>query len=627
MPDPTRRDDAPRDEAPRDDPHHEDVHAPSALFDRVAAVLSANYYDVTYRASVLPALIARYRTAARASTSPLHEREVVRSFLAQIPASHLTLLSTTGRDLLQDELFGRPRPTLGFQLARVDGRYFVSMLLMGGPAAEAGIRSWDEIEAIGGVAPAESARLDWRTDDAHLNDTRDLPMHAVLVRDGESVRLTVVRRLGERHVVTVVARPYSAMEAARRSVACVDHGGVRVGYLRFWYLHMTGVPELLDDALSGALADSQALVIDLRGRGGSAPVVSRLLRLLEAGPTRRFRGPVVALIDRQARSGKEALAYELRARGVARLVGEATSGAVIPAAFAELGMDAVLMFPPMTLPVYSEKLELQPTPPDVAVAWGGPYSGDTDPIRQAGLDEAARLVAELGPGDVLPRPVTAAAIADGDSTDVLPNAPTLDQLLEAMTTAYGGAESLRRINGLTASGTARIVDTPIEGHYEVEFTSASTMTAVMELGATIRLTQGVDHDGAWVIPPGSSTPQRVPITDADTLRWQSLLQLPLQLRVAFPEIAVDGVARFDGHPCAQLRLRANDPESAVAYVDLETGLPRGMRKRARTALGVTDLTIYVRSYRWVDGVPVPDFIVQDVAAQQTEIRLETIVLR
>jgi hypothetical protein len=52
-----------------------------------------------------------------------------------------------------------------------------------------------------------------------------------------------------------------------------------------------------------------------------------------------------------------------------------------------------------------------------------------------------------------------------------------------------------------------------------------------------------------------------------------------------------------------------------------------MRYRARTPLGEVDAAVYYRSHVEVDGVMVADAIVQDVAGQQTEMRLRTIELR
>jgi len=102
----------------------------------------------------------------------------------------------------------------------------------------------------------------------------------------------------------------------------------------------------------------------------------------------------VALIDRQTRSAKEQLAYELRAQGLGRLVGEPTAGAYIPAGFANLGGNVVLMFPlgDKKPNPYTPLIEGHPIQPDVAVPWVGPYAGGQDVLIEAGIAEAVRLV-------------------------------------------------------------------------------------------------------------------------------------------------------------------------------------------------------------------------------------------
>jgi len=131
------------------------------------------------------------------------------------------------------------------------------------------------------------------------------------------------------------------------------------------------------------------MVIDLRGRGGSASEVTRIIDVVDKYRKRTGK-PVVALADRQSRSGKDLLVYEFKQRGI-RIVGEASAGAVIPATFADVGFDSVLMFPSFRLPKYSDLLELKPIPPDVLVERAGVFAAGQDPILDAGLDEARRL--------------------------------------------------------------------------------------------------------------------------------------------------------------------------------------------------------------------------------------------
>jgi carboxyl-terminal processing protease len=164
-----------------------------------------------------------------------------------------------------------------------------------------------------------------------------------------------------------------------------------VGYLQFWYVHIQGVPDLITRALEGRLKDVDALVLDLRGRGGSATEVTRIVQVVEKYKKQTGR-PVVALADRQSRSGKDILLYEFKQRGV-RIVGEASAGAVIPASFGDVGHDSVLMFPTFRLPKYTDLLEMKPVDPDVRVERPGLFAAGRDSIFDAGIAEAMRLAA------------------------------------------------------------------------------------------------------------------------------------------------------------------------------------------------------------------------------------------
>ena len=372
-------------------------YVPGETFDSVVTVLTHRYYDTTFVATTLKSLVAEFRPAATTTADAREEREVVWRFLARIPASHLALLSRTAAYDLWWNIPGERHPMMGMQLVQLDGRYFASMVLAGGPAALAGIRDWDEVVTIDSVPPAKSSRVDWRSDDAYLADDRDPPVYGLRAFYGDE-RLQVVRAPGETVFVRVTPRSYSVLDAARASAQIITRDGVRIGYIHWWFMNSKGIEKGFRAALRGPLDSSQALVLDLRGRGGADKGIRDVLRLLVPGSHQQFVGPIVALIDRQTRSAKEMLAFQLRARGLARLVGEPTAGAVLGAGFEEISGSAILMYPGGAIPTYTDSIEGRPVVPDVVTAWGGPYSGGRDPILAAGLDEAVRLVHTNGAG-------------------------------------------------------------------------------------------------------------------------------------------------------------------------------------------------------------------------------------
>ena len=580
---------------------------PGRAFDRVADRLQKSFYDRAFRTTELPRLIAEFRGVAGATASPAEERDVIWRFLGRIPASHLGLLSHAGYGALINELQSKSHPTLGLQLLRWENRYFATMVLAGGPADSAGIRPWDEIVAVDARPPGESRRLDWRSDDAYLTDDRDPPTHSLVVTVEDSVTLTVAAEPGRTRDVWLRAASYSGLEASTQSLRLLERDGVRIGYVHWWYMHSRGIPAMFIEGLNGPLKRSDVLVLDLRGRGGSGRTVTDLIAMLARGSAQRFDGPVVGLIDRQTRSAKEVFAAELRAQGLARLVGEPTAGAVVGLDFDEVGDSAILMFPVLTVAPYTEQLELKPTKPDVAVPWGGPYSGARDPILEAGIDEAVRLVHEGGAGVQLPL-------------------PALDEIIAAMIQAYGGDSALRRHRTLSAAGTTRVLETPIVGTYQIEATAPRRFEAVIGVDGTRRLTQYADTDGVWITAPGSAA--RVTPSEAGSilLRWQSLFHGPLQLREAFPDAWVERSDVFDGRRCVRVRL-GKARNAPVLFVENGTFLPLGLQSVTDRPTGVARATAHFRSYRRIDGVMIPDVIVVDADGQQTEFRLERIGLR
>ena len=359
------------------------------LFENVVAVLGARYVDVEFRTKQLPALVERYRGRAAAASSLREQRQVVHELLSHIPASHLGLLSRQAHRTMMADLLQITYPSFGFQAIGSGPAIYAGMILEGGPAARAGLLGGDRLVTIDGTPVEESVRLDWRTDDAFIGDERDPAVRHVLASGAERIAVRVERRPGEFVNLSIAAEEYTAFDAAEASIRIFRSGARSVGYLHFWYVHIAGVPDLIKRSVEGRLKDVDALVLDLRGRGGSAAEVPRIVAAVDEYRKQTGR-PVVVLSDRQSRSGKDILLYEFKQRG-ARIVGEASAGAVIPASFADVGHDSVLMFPTARLPKYTDLLELKPVPPDVLVERAGLFAAGQDPILTAGIEEARRL--------------------------------------------------------------------------------------------------------------------------------------------------------------------------------------------------------------------------------------------
>ncbi|NOT33352.1 MAG: hypothetical protein HOP12_04185 [Candidatus Eisenbacteria bacterium] len=591
------------------------------LFERVVHALESRYYDKSFRETRLLQLADSLRPAARAAHSPAEERAVIWSLLSQVPATHLAIISQRTYRRWFAELGNELVATVGMELIEIEGRYYAWNVLEGGPAEHAGVRRWDPVLELDGVAVANSPRLDWRTDDAALGDRLDPPIHALITPIGETVRLSLA---GGRSV-EIVAAPYSTRLAAAASAHVVRQGGQRVGYFHLWYVHLQGVDAMLEEALSGPLRDADALVLDLRGRGGNAFMIPRLLAVLD-GSTSGWQGPIVALIDRQSRSAKDVIAYELKQRGLARLVGENSAGAVIPATFEELGDSTVLMYPAFELPTYTRILELKGgVSPDVRVDRGSPGAPGRDPILDAGIAEASRLASAHRRSGRATRVTPArSSEANGGSPAAGSIAshgelPGPDELRTRIASAYGAVESARP-NGVTQRGRVDIPGTPYAGAYESALASDGRFRVSFTLG-DLRVAQGFDGDSAWTLEPGSPRRTLEPEMVANTQFSSALLGM-LPLEPYTKRLVPDSLAMFDGAPCIRAHgLDAHGTEWQ-AWFEADTGRLRGTRTRVPTPVGRLWVVTTYRGYQEFDGVWLPTEVLADSGMQQQRIRVD-----
>jgi carboxyl-terminal processing protease len=586
------------------------------IFDNVAAILRDRFYDKEFREERLPALIEKYRPNPGSPSDLGSQRAAAEKLLSQVPASHLGLLSEESFHYLVAELTGQPQPTFGFQLVRIQDDYFTFFVLEGGPAALAGIQPWERVVSIDGTPTAEYPRLDWAQKDAYLPVDRDPPIHSILARSDDEISIVLEQRRGEQRTVRIKARPYSALQAARASARTIQVGGHSAGYVHFWFIHSTGVAEMLRELFAGEFADAAGLLLDLRGRGGNGVVVPDILQILS-----EWNRPIVALTDRQSRSAKDALAHEFKERHLALLVGEKTAGAVIPASFAPVGEKTMLMFPSFTLGEYTRKLELQGgVAPDILVERAGPYSAGDDPIFERGKAELARLL------ETAPRVYRSVnppnELTSSTSRPTAKELPALLELIVKMTEALGGERTLRTHLHRTLRGTAELVGLPMKGPYLQKASAPNRSLVEMNLGDLL-VRQGFDGAIAW-----SDTPMTgktiVTGAAADMIRQQAHFFGPLDLVNVNREVIILGFAVFDGKQCLELRLTGHGGGMSFLYVDSETFLSAGTKTSVQTPIGPVETKTYSRNYRDFDGFKTPTVIYIESSVQRQLIKIDQV---
>lgn len=583
------------------------------IFDNVVRVLEERYFDEQFRTQRLPALVERYRERANKAESLREQREVTHALLSHLPATHLGLISRVSYERLIGELKNELRATFGFELIEYDGKHYAHNVLEGGPAQEAGLHRGDRILTIDDELVDESKRLDWRSDDACLPDPA---VRALLCKNGDAVHLEIARGWSEFLEIEIEARPYSMYEAAKNSARIIEHEGKRIGYVHFWMIHIRGVGSLLKDKLEGDFADCDALVLDLRGRGGSGGAVQFLIRVLD-GSESTWRKPVVAIIDRHSRSAKEVIAHELRTRNIARLVGQTTAGAVIPASFEDVGPETVLMFPSFRLGRYTDELEGVGVRPDVVVEDARPGSGEGDPLLVAGVREAARLASEVETGrdarDERPSASTGKDKArKSTSNEELPSAR---EILGKMVKALGGEKAIRKHTTRTMTGKLD-VGGMMQGTLEIRAAKPNFFTMTMTLEGMGEIRTGYDGRTAWRVDPMHGAGILEGEELASMLR-QADFYSSLHYERNSRSIEVTGRAEFEGQDCYELKIADKSGEVRSLFIDSQSFLVAGTRSvRDFPMIGKAQITITQSEYKEFDGVKIPTRSKQRIADVQ-----------
>jgi carboxyl-terminal processing protease len=363
--------------------------AEERLVAEVWELVERNFHDSEKNGADWEALREPSLERARATSGTDATRRLIEDMLGELDASHCALLEPAMHQAMMAELAGKAVLTFGVLLEESrPGELHLRDAYEGGPAPRAGLLRGDRILALDGEDPFASPRLI----DAGY-DPRGATNRLYALEAGSDGRIGVVyqrERDGKAAATVLEAEAMSGVDALRRSARVVARDDLRIGIAHLWFCQR-GAGKALREALLGELADCDAIVLDVRGRGGFTDVVDEVLALFDpaakGAPAPRI--PLVVLIDSRSRSAKEILAFRVRASGRGVLVGRRTEGAVLGAGFFRLSSGQWLELATRDVKVHGAGLEGVGVAPDVEVDTRLPHAAGRDEILERGLEVAA----------------------------------------------------------------------------------------------------------------------------------------------------------------------------------------------------------------------------------------------
>jgi carboxyl-terminal processing protease len=378
-----------------------------AVFDEVWQNVRDHFYDPTLRHLDWAVMREKYRPLAAAAATDEERSVVINRMLDELAASHTRYYTQAEPAYYQllDIFAGSLRrairqvfsdgqviyPSIGIFTQRSEDKIFISGVLAGSPAATAGLGVGDELLAA--------------------DDTPYHPIRSFAAKVNQEVTLQVRRSLhAPPHEVVVVPQQTKPNEAflkgMRESARIIHTQGVAIGYIHVWSYAGTQYQRLLEhEIFSGTLKEAEALILDLRDGWGGAQ--AHYLDLFHAqGPTVtmvdrhgevsfanvKWRKPVVMLVNRGTRSGKEILAYGFKKYGLGEVIGTRTAGAVLAARAFLLSDGSLLLLAVNDVFVDGQRLEGVGVTPTIEVPFPLEYAQGKDPQLERALDLLSRSV-------------------------------------------------------------------------------------------------------------------------------------------------------------------------------------------------------------------------------------------
>jgi carboxyl-terminal processing protease len=377
-----------------------------AAFDEVWELVRDRFYDPRLHGLDWQATRARYRPQAASAGNREEMAVAINAMLKELGASHTHYYTPEDPAYYQladifsgalerrglERVFSRGEvtyPGIGaFTQADDQGRTFITGVVEGAPAHQAGLLIGDEILSVD-----ESP---FRAVDSFRGKVGS-PVSIRIRRTSGAALMAIGVTPAELHPNAMFLR---GLQASARVIGAGNNA--RVGYVHVWSYAGRRYQSALEDLIAdGPLRDADALVWDLRdGWGGAQPEYLDLFNpraptmqvRARSGETSlvdvKWRKPVAMLINGGTRSGKEVLAYGFKEYRLGELIGNRTEGAVLAATAFLIGDEGLLLLAVEDVLVDGERLEGVGVTPTIEVAFDPRYAAGVDPQ----LDRAVQVL-------------------------------------------------------------------------------------------------------------------------------------------------------------------------------------------------------------------------------------------
>ncbi|ARV61592.1 peptidase S41 [Nostocales cyanobacterium HT-58-2] len=384
------------------------------VFEQVWQTVNENFYDPKFNGVNWTAMREKYQPQAARTKSSQEVAVVINQMLSELQTSHtrfytqdepayyqLLGIFQTGNPKFQKELrkfFPKGKieySGIGAFTKDINGKTFISAILDGSPAAEAGLKVGDQLLNVDG-RPYQA-------------------IQSFAEKAGQKVTLLIQRTLdaaNSREKIAVTPKMFDAttmfLEAQKASTQVIERNGKKIGYVHIWSNAADPDQEKLrEDLIYNRLRNAEALVLDLRDGWGGGDIGYLNIFTAKAGPSvtsiprngkkytyiSQWKKPVVIVINEGSRSSKEILAYAFQEHKIGPVVGSKTTGAVVAGrpflmpdgSFLYLAVSNVFIND-------NQRLEGKGVTPDINIPFPLEYAQGADPQKERAIEAVLAAV-------------------------------------------------------------------------------------------------------------------------------------------------------------------------------------------------------------------------------------------
>ena len=386
------------------------------VFEQAWQTVNDNFYDPNFNGVDWKAIREKYKQQAQRTKSTQEVAVVINQMLSELHSSHthfytqdepayyqlLGVFLKNNSDL-QNQLKkflpnGKVEYSgIGAITKNIKGKTFVSAIIDGSPAAEAGLKVGDQIHSV-------------------YNHYYQ-PVQSFAGKAGKKVQLLIQRSAdpNSRKKIAIAPKIFDGttmfLDAQKASAQVIEQENRKIGYIHIW--SNAADPEhqqLQNELLYNRLTHADALILDLRDGWGGGDIDYLNIFTAQEGPSitsisrngrkytyiPQWKKPVAMVVNEGSRSSKEILAFGFQQHKIGSLIGTKTTGAVL-AGSPFIMQDGSLLYLAVANVFINEKerLEGKGVTPDIIVPFQLEYAQGADPQKQKAIDT---LVARLKGG-------------------------------------------------------------------------------------------------------------------------------------------------------------------------------------------------------------------------------------